>query len=358
MAASETGAAFCIPNTDSKRTMTGYWRYLAGRLVILLVTVFISITVVFFVPRLVPGDPLNSIMIELARAGSNRGASELIEEYRRIFGMDRSLWEQYISFLRELLQGNLGYSITSFPSQVSDLLRQALPWTIGLLTITTITSWVLGSVIGAVVGWKGRRSRFFQALVPVALVLYATPYYILAIILIFLFAFQWRIFPLSGAYSRLSTPEFSLNFILDVIRHGMLPALSIILVSLGWWFLSMRSLITTTKGEDYILNAEAMGLKERRILWGYAFRNALLPQTTGLAISLGHIVSGAIITEVLFAYPGLGWLIFNSITRFDFPTIQGGVLLIILSVSVANFIIDISYPLIDPRIRYQKAGVG
>lgn len=193
---------------------------------------------------------------------------------------------------------------------------------------------------------------------PVALVLYATPYYILAIILIFLFAFNWRIFPLSGAYSLSSTPTFSLNFVLDVIRHGTLPALSIILVSLGWWFLSMRSLITSLKGEDYILNAEAMGLRPRRILWGYAFRNALLPQLTGLAISMGHIVSGAIITEVLFAYPGLGWLIFNSITRFDFPTIQGSVLLIIVTVAIANFVIDVSYPLVDPRIRYEKAGVG
>src|SRR5215216_6595226 len=142
--------------------MTGYWRYLAGRLVILFLTVFISITVVFIVPRLVPGDPLNAILIELSRAGSNRGAPELIEEYRRIFGLDQSLWEQYISFLRELLQGNLGYSITSFPSQVSDLLRLAVPWTVGLLTITTLLSWIFGSIIGAVVGWKGKRSRFFQ----------------------------------------------------------------------------------------------------------------------------------------------------------------------------------------------------
>lgn len=338
--------------------MKAYWRYLSGRIVLLIATVLISITVVFFVPRLVPGDPLNSIMIELSRAGSNRGASELIEEYRRMFGMDRSVWEQYISFIRELLRGNLGYSIANFPSQVSDLIRVSLPWTIGLLTITTIISWIAGSVIGAVAGWSGSKSKVIQALVPVALVLYATPYYILAIILIFLFAFTWRIFPLSGAYSLSSTPSFTLNFILDVIRHGTLPALSIILVSLGWWFLSMRSLITSLKGEDYILNAEAMGLKERRILWGYAFRNALLPQVTGLAISLGHIVSGAIITEVLFAYPGLGWLIFNSITRFDFPTIQGGVLLIIISVAVANFVIDISYPLVDPRIRYEPVGVG
>jgi peptide/nickel transport system permease protein len=290
--------------------------------------------------------------------GGSLNAPELIEEYNQLFGLDKGLGAQYVSFLRELARGNLGYSISSFPSHVSDLLRPALPWTIGLLTLTTLLSWILGSLIGAVVGWRGGKSRFFQALVPAALVLYTIPYYILAIILVFLFAFQWPIFPLSGAHSVGLRPELSLDFALDVLRHATLPALSIILVSLGWWFLSMRSLITSLKGEDYILQAEAKGLSGRRILWGYAFRNALLPQATGLAISLGHIVGGALITEVIFAYPGLGWLIYNSITNIDFPVIQGGVLLIVFSVALANFAIDMVYPLIDPRIRYEQAGRG
>jgi peptide/nickel transport system permease protein len=307
------------------------------------------------VPRFVPGHPLLAVFNTMAAMGGRVNAPELIEEYNQIFGLDKGLWEQYVSFLRELARGNLGYSIGSFPSQVSDMLRTAVPWTIGLLMLTTLISWVLGSLIGAVVGWRGAKSRFFQALVPAALVLYSIPYYILAIILIFLFAFQWRIFPLSGAYSVGLKPELSLDFALDVLRHGTLPALSIILVSLGWWFLSMRSLITSLKGEDYILQAEAKGLSDRRILWGYAFRNALLPQATGLAISLGHIVGGALITEVIFAYPGLGWLIYNAITSIDFPVIQGGVLLIVLSVALANFVIDMVYPLIDPRIRYKQA---
>ena len=338
--------------------MASYLRYLAERLVIFVATIFISVTVVFFVPRLVPGDPLGAIFINLASVGGSLGAADLVEEYRRLFGLDKSLWEQYISFLRELARGNLGYSISSFPSQVSDLLRSSLPWTIGLLTVTTLISWVLGSLVGAVVGWKGSKSRFFQALVPIALILYTTPYYILAIILVFLFAFYWRIFPLSGAYTVGLEPQLSLEFALDVIRHATLPALSIILVSLGWWFLSMRSLITTLKGEDYILQAEAKGLPDRWILWGYAFRNALLPQATGLAISLGHIVGGALITEVIFAYPGVGWLIYNAIKSLDFPVIQGSVLLIIFAVALANFFIDIASPLIDPRIRYERTGRG
>jgi peptide/nickel transport system permease protein len=305
---------------------------------------------------LVPGNPLGAIFVNLASVGGRLGAPELIEEYQRRFGLDKSLWEQYTSFLRELVQGNLGYSISTFPSLVADLLRSALPWTIGLLTLTTIISWGLGSLIGAVVGWQGEKSPWSQALVPVALVFYTTPYYILAVILLYLFAFHWRVFPMASAYSLGMRPSFTLSFVLDVIWHAAFPALSIILVSLGWWFLSMRSLITGLKGEDYIMNAEAMGLKERRILWRYAFRNALLPQATGLAISMGHIVGGALVTEVIFAYPGIGWLIFNAIKSLDFPVIQGGILLIILSVALANFAIDIIYPWIDPRIRYQDAG--
>jgi peptide/nickel transport system permease protein len=225
-----------------------------------------------------------------------------------------------------------------------------------LLTVTTLVSWALGSILGALVGWQKQDSVLSRVLVPIALVLYTTPYYILAIILVFLLAYQWPIFPLSGAYALGTRPGWNMTFILDVLRHAALPALSIVLVSLGWWFLSMRSLITGLKGEDYIMNAEAMGMRERRILWRYAFRNALLPQTTGLAIAFGHVVGGALITEVIFAYPGIGWVIYNSIKGLDFPVIQGGVLLIILSVAVANFAIDSLYPLIDPRIRYQSSG--
>lgn len=338
--------------------MAAYLLYLAERFVILVATVVIAVTIVFFVPRLVPGDPMGAIFLKLAQVGGRLGAADMVAEYRQMFGLDKSLWEQYVSFLLELARGNLGYSISSFPSQVSDLLRASLPWTLGLLTVTTLVSWILGSILGAVVGWWGGESRFFQALVPAALVLYTIPYYILAIILVFLFAFHWRVFPLSGAYSTGIGRELSLDFVLDVLRHAALPALSIILVSLGWWFLSMRSLITTLKGEDFILYAEAKGLPERRILWGYAFRNALLPQATGLAISLGHIVGGALITEVIFAYPGIGWLIYNAIKSLDFPVIQGGVLLIIFAVALANFIIDITYPFIDPRIRFDQAGRG
>ncbi|MEA2525719.1 MAG: peptide/nickel transport system permease protein [Thermomicrobiales bacterium] len=327
--------------------------YLAERVVIFVATIFISVSVVFFVPRLLPGDPLGGVYLKLAGVGGTAGQA-LVEDYRQRFGLDKSVGEQYVSYMRELARGNLGYSISSFPTRVSYLLKQAIPWTVGLLGVTTLISWILGSLLGAMVGWSGGRSRVLRGIVPIALVLYTTPYYILAIILIYLFAFHWTIFPLSGAYSVGADPALSFAFAKDVIRHGALPGLSIILVSLGWWFLSMRSLIISEQGQDYILWAEAKGLPRRRIFWTYAFRNALLPQTTGLALSLGHIVGGALITEVIFAYPGLGWLIYNAIKGLDFPVIQGSILLLIVSVAVANFVLELAYPLIDPRIRARR----
>ena len=330
--------------------MQSYIRYLSERLVIFFVTIFISVTIVFIIPRLVPGDPMSAVISKLGEMGGSRGSQELVEEYRKMFGFDKPLWVQYLSYLRELGRGNLGVSIGMFPVTVSEVLVRALPWTIGLLMVTTIISWLLGSLIGAIVGWQGEESRMSRALVPAALVLYSIPYYILAIILVFLFAFLFQVFPLSGGHNL--PIEFSLESVGDILWHAALPALSIVLVSLGWWFLSMRSMIIPLRGEDYIILAKAKGLKPSRILWKYAFRNALLPQVTGLALALGHVVSGAIITEVIFAYPGLGWRLYEAITALDFPMIQGGVLLIILAVATANFIIDVIYPFVDPRIRY------
>ena len=327
--------------------------YLGERIITFAATVIISVTVVFFAPRLVPGDPLDAIMSNLAGVGGTSGISaELEADFRQRFGLDKSLGEQYLTYIGDLAQGDLGYSIPTYPTRVSTLLGNAIPWTIGLLGITTLISWILGSLLGAMVGWSGGRSPVLRAIVPFALLLYTTPYFILAILLIYLFTSTWDIFPLpGGAYSVGADPGWTWDFIWDVIQHGALPGLSIILVSLGWWFLSMRSLIIAEQGQDHILWAEAKGLSRRRIFWGYALRNALLPQTTGLALSLGHIVGGALITEVVFAYPGLGYLIYNAIRESDFPVVQGAVLLLVVTVAGANLILDLLNPLIDPRIR-------
>ena len=331
--------------------------YLAERLITFAATVIISVTVVFFAPRLVPGDPLGAIMSSLAAVGGTSGISaELEQDFRERFGLDKSIGQQYLTYIRDLAQGDLGYSIQTYPTRVTTLIGDAVPWTIFLLGVTTIISWVLGSLLGALVGWNGARSPVLQAVVPFALILYTTPYFILAILLIYLFTSTWDIFPApGGAYSVGADQGWNWDFIWDVIQHAALPALSIILVSLGWWFLSMRSLIIAEQGQDHILWAEAKGLTRRRIFWGYAFRNALLPQTTGLALSLGHIVGGALITEVVFAYPGLGYLIYNAIRESDFPVVQGSVLLLVVTVAGANLILDLLNPLIDPRIRATRS---
>jgi len=332
--------------------MRGIGLYFARRLLIFVITVFIAVSVVFFVPRLLPGDPLSAVYAKMAGVGGGAVSQELIAAYRQRFGLDQSTYQQYIHFWERLFHGDLGYSIAGFPTRVSFVLRQAVPWTVGLLTFTTLVIWLIGSLLGALVGWSNGKNRVLNTMVPIALVLYTTPYYILAIMLVFLLAYRWAVFPLSGAYTLGADKEWSWAFFTDVVHHAALPALSIILVSLGWWFLSMRSLIISEQGQDYILWAEARGLPKRRIFWAYAFRNALLPQTTGLALSFGHIVGGALITEVIFAYPGLGYVIYTAIRSLDFPVIQGTVLLLIISVSLANLIIDLIYPLIDPRIRF------
>ncbi|MEZ4500283.1 MAG: ABC transporter permease [Thermomicrobiales bacterium] len=220
--------------------MDGYW--FSG------ITVFLAVTVRFSGAALAAGRSLAAVYAKMAGVGGGAVSEELLAEYRRRFGLDKSTFDQYVSFWRELFQGNLGYSIASFPTRVSFVLRQAVPWTIGLLTFTTLVSWLLGSLLGAMVGWSDGKSKKLNALVPLALVLYTTPYYILAILLVFLFAYRWAIFPLSGAFSLGAQKKWSWVFAKDVIEHAALPALSIILVSLGWWFLSMRSLIIFGKG--------------------------------------------------------------------------------------------------------------
>lgn len=332
--------------------LASYLRYLAQRFVTFVGVVFFAIFINFLIPRLMPGDPISIIIARLSFQGATYGSEELVEEYKKLFGLDKDVFTQFVCYIRELLRGNLGYSIMNFPTRVDELILKALPWTIGLLSVTTVLSWVIGSILGALAGWKGEKSKVWGYLAPVALLFQLMPYFMLAIILVYLFAYLIPIFPMSGAYSVGRIPTFSLDFILDVIKHSILPALSILISSLGWWFLSMRSMIIMIKGEDYILMAEAKGLPEKQILWGYAFRNALLPQVTGLALALGNIVGGALLTEIVFAYPGMGWLLYNAIVNLDYPVIQGVVLVIVLSVCFATFLIDVIYPLVDPRVRY------
>ncbi len=327
-------------------------RYLLKRIVTYLITLVLAFTVVFLISHLAPGDPIGAILTQMSLRGQQiPDGAKLVEAYRKMFGLEGSLFHQYLSYIVQALQGNFGLSLAFFPTPVMQLIGRALPWTIGLLTVTVILSWILGNLIGGIIGWY-KSSKIGMIIAGISLVLSQIPYYILGVVLILVLAYYLPIFPSSGAMAMGTVPSFSLGFIVNLVRHAMLPALSIILVSLGGWVIGMRALMINIEGEDYLMFAEAKGLKRSAIMMKYAMRNALLPQVTGLALSLGYIVSGALLTEAIFAYPGIGNLFITALGLNDYNLIQGMTLLIIFTVLTANLLIDLMYPLVDPRIRY------
>jgi len=324
------------------------------RLISYFVTLFAAFTIIFLIPRFAPGDPIQALLMRLSLQGQQiPGGDEIVKAYKKMFGLEGDLFTQYVNYISQVLRGNLGISIAFFPTPVEALIARALPWTIGLLTTTIILSWILGNVFGALIGWS-KSSKINMVIATICLVLSRIPYYVLALVLILVFAYYIPLFPVSGAMRMGATPSLSLEFILDVMRHAFLPSLSIILSSLGGWLISMRSLIINLQGEDFLLFAEAKGLKRNVILMKYAFRNALLPQVTGLALSLGYTVSGSLLVEAIFAYPGVGSLYITALGLNDYNLIQGMTLLIIFAVLTANLLIDLLYPLIDPRITYER----
>ncbi|NHV06510.1 MAG: ABC transporter permease [Thaumarchaeota archaeon] len=321
-----------------------------------ILTLWSAVTVAFITFRLVPGNPIGAYVTQLMQQGKYEinpvEAEKLINEYKKTFGLEGDLLTQYICYFKEVIfHHNLGVSFISFPTPVQVLIIRALPWTIALLSETTVFSWLLGNIIGIIVGWK-RGTKVDSVVTSLALVFSQIPYYIVAVVLILLFVYITGTLPPRGAYSSTLYPEFSLTFFLDVAYHAVLPSLSLILVGLCGWLISMRSLAVSILGEDYLLFAQAKGLKEHRILSRYLFRNALLPQITGLAIALGSIVNGAYLVEYVFNYPGMGYLFVTALGRLDYNTIQGCVMLTIFTVLTAILLIDITYPLLDPRIRY------
>jgi peptide/nickel transport system permease protein len=303
-------------------------------------------------PRFMPGNPIDAMLAQMSFLGASTPEGEKIAEaYKKEFGLDKDLLTQYIAYLRQLFAGKLGLSIMAYPTEVEVLIARALPWTIGLLLTTTLIAWTLGNVLGAFVGWSGKR-KLNSALVVISLCLHQIPYYLLGLILVFAFAYILPIFPTGGGYDFRLSPGFDPKFVVSVIRHSTLPALSIVLVAVGGWMIGMRSLIVSILGEDYLLFAEAKGLKKNVIMMKYAFRNALLPQVTGLVLSLGFLVNGALLTEQIFAYPGMGSLFVNAFNYRDYNVMQAVFLLSTLGVLGACFLLDIMiYPLVDPRIR-------
>jgi peptide/nickel transport system permease protein len=330
-------------------------RYVLQRLALFVAVVWAAATLNFFLPRISGQDPVREKLMQQAASSGyvHTGINEMVEQYQREFGLDQPLWRQYLTYLESVARFDFGYSIANYPRTVVSILADSLPWTIGLLLTTTVLAFVIGTLAGALLAWP-RSPRFLQYLFPPLLTLSAIPFFLLGLVLIYLFAFQWRLLPLFGGYTPGTFPALSMSFALDVVKHSVLPGLSILLASLGFWALGMRGMMVTVEGEDYMTFAEAAGFKDRTLFFSYGLRNALLPQTTALGLSLGQLLSGALLVEVIFSFPGIGSVLYNAIRQFDYFLIQGIVFTIVLGVTFATLILDLIYPLLDPRITYQR----
>jgi peptide/nickel transport system permease protein len=323
---------------------------LARRIGFYVIALWAAVSLNFLIPRLMPGNPVDIMLSKLAQHGPVTPATR--HSIELLLGTDssQSLWSQYVDYLGQLVHGDLGLSVSHYPTPVSTVIAQTLPWTIGLIGIATVISFVLGVGLGTFAGWK--RGSWLDSLIPVTTMFQSIPYFWLALILLYLFGSVWMISPLNGGYDvYTTTPGWNPAFIGSVISHGLLPAATIVISSIGGWMLGMRNMMVSTLAEDYIVTAEAKGLRPGRIMRTYAARNAVLPSVAGFAISLGFVVAGSIVTEAVFSYPGIGSALLQAVNSNDYALMQGIFLVITLSVLGANLLIDLLYAVIDPRTR-------
>ncbi|WP_103503523.1 MULTISPECIES: ABC transporter permease [Streptomyces] len=322
-------------------------KYLLQRLAFYALTAWAAITINFVIPRLMPGDPVQALINRFQGQLSTRA----IDSLRTLFGLDdeKSLWQQYLDYWGNLFRGDLGTSFTFFPTGVGEIIGQSLPWTLALMGVTTIVSFVLGTVIGIYTGW--RRGSWLDGMLPVTTFISSIPYFWLGLLSISLFAVQWRIFPASGGHDAGVVPGLSWEFISSALYHATLPAITIVISAVAGWILGMRNMMVSVSSEDYVLVAQAKGLSERRVMVAYAARNAILPNISNFALSLGFIVGGTLLVEMVFSYPGIGYVLFQAVGAKDYPLMQGVFLIITLAVLAANLLADLAYMALDPRTR-------
>ncbi|WP_367135636.1 ABC transporter permease [Saccharothrix sp. HUAS TT1] len=325
-------------------------RYYARKFAFYLVALWAALTLNFFIPRLMPGNPVDILMAKLAQRGGTVDPSAR-RAYELLLGTNsgESLLTQYTSYLGNMFRGDLGISVSAFPTPVSQIIAEALPWTLMLVGIATFLSFVLGIALGTFVGW--RRGTWLDSLVPATTVLAAVPYFWLALILVAILSSGLGWFPLQGGYDVVLWPGWNADFIGSALYYGTLPALTIVISSVGGWLLGMRNMMVSATAEDYVLTAKAKGLRDSRIMIKYAARNAVLPSVAGFAISLGFVVAGSIITEQVFSYPGIGSKLLQAVQNNDYALMQGIFLVITVAVLGANLVVDLLYAVIDPRTR-------
>jgi peptide/nickel transport system permease protein len=323
---------------------------LARRAGFYVLTAVIAITLDFFIPRLMPGNALSSV---LARLQGTDVTPAMIKGLEQEYGLTTgsSAWSQYLHYWDSLLHGNLGISTSEFPAKVSTVIATGLWWTVGMVGVATMISFVLGTLLGVLVAW--RRGSWLDNLLPALTFFQAAPYFFIAILLSAWLASDLHWLPAVGAYDQVAvTPGLNWAFISNVLDHAVLPALTIVLASSAGWVFSMRNVMITTMDEDYVLVAQAKGLPKRRVV-GYAARNAILPSVAGFSLAIGFIVSGALLTEIVFSYPGIGYILEQAVENRDFPLLQGVFLIITFAVLSANLIADLVYVLLDPRVRQE-----
>ena len=326
--------------------------YLANRFITLFLTIFIAATLIWIIPRLSPIDPAEIALGRMAAgAGSVANSEQILEQLRAQLGIDQPLIVQYAKYLWGVIRFDFGLSTANFPTPVSALIANALPWTLGLMLISLVITFVIGNLLGALMVWE-HSPRLVKVAIPAAIVFTSIPPILSGLLLMWIFAAKLQWFPLTGAYGLTVTPGWSWTFFQSVIYHGFLPALSIVVVTFGFWALGMRGLMITVQGEDYTTLAKAKGLRPRYILYRYMIRNAILPQITAFALKIGLLIAGQVLVERIFAYNGMGKLLYDAILNQDFPVIQGVSYVIILMTALSVFIVDLVYPFIDPRIRH------
>ncbi len=321
--------------------------FLIRRLGFYLVAAFAALTLNFIIPRLMPGDPASIIFARFR----GKLKPEAIEAMRKSFGLtENTIFVQYWSYLKGIIEGNLGTSIAYFPEPVSNIISSGLSWTLFLAGLSLIISFSLGTLLGIFIAWN-RGGRLDTFLPPALAFLGAFPYFWLAMLALYIFGFLLKGFPLGHAYGSEVSPGFNLSFILSALYHAILPAFTMIFVSLGGWMLSMRNTMISTLGADYITFANAKGLSTKSIMLRYAARNAILPNLTGFGMALGYVLSGALLTEIIFSYPGLGFLLLQAVKAQDYPLMQGLFMNITFAVLAANWFVDIAILIFDPRTR-------
>jgi peptide/nickel transport system permease protein len=323
--------------------------FIARRFGFLLLAVWASITLNFAIPRLLPGNPAEAVYAShINQFGNNPHEVQTIQ---LALGLSQKpLVTQYVEYLGALLHGDLGLSFNYFPVKVSTIIGQTLPWTLFMVGIASIIAFAIGTSAGVVAAYK-RGGALDTFVLPLTQLTSNFPFFFLALVLLYVFGLTLGWFPVSHAYTDGTNLSWSLHSGVDILRHATLPALALVIVSLGGWMLGMRNVMINTLAEDYVVMARARGLRERRVMFGYAARNALLPQITGFALTLGYLVGGQILIEFIFNYPGVGFTLAYAVGTEDFPLIQALLLIITLFVLVANFLVDLAYARLDPRVR-------